>query len=1008
MPDVVIENPIINAPYTEPDRHFRFDSGGITNEVVSGRRRSEYFIPIPAPRKRFLGEQLPLAEWTADRLQPNDLVNELRVRLDVWRKRGRPGTTAVTRRLLEYWTAPDRDRPLFFCQVEALEAVVYLTECAAKQGDGWALDRVRQANAGANPELFRTAMKMATGTGKTVVMAMLIAWHTLNKVADPRARAFSDCFLVVAPGITIRDRLRVLLPADPGNYYAERDLVPPEMRPDLGAARVVITNFHGFALRETQKTTALGRAVLTGGTASPFTETPDQMVARVCRDFGARRGIVVLNDEAHHCYRRKVDDAEDDVAGLTRAEKAELAEQEDEARVWISGVEAIAAKKGLRAVYDLSATPFFLAGSGYREGTLFPWVVSDFSLIDAIEAGLVKIPRVPVADDAMTGPTPTYRDLWLRIRDDLPKRGRADVVRSGPPELPDELAGALHSLYGDYERSYRRWAESEAASTGGTPPVFIVVCNNTAVSKLVFDWVAGWDRAQPDGTTVAQQGRLDLFRNEDDGRWADRPRTILVDSKQLESGAAMSAEFKRVTAREITEFHNDLRTRFPGRSVEDITDEDLLREVMNTVGKPGRLGADVRCVVSVSMLTEGWDANTVTHILGVRAFGTQLLCEQVVGRGLRRVSYALGEDGCFSPEYAEVYGVPFTFLPTAPVTTKPPLVTRVTHVRALPERHHLAITFPRVVGYRVDATDGPLWADFSEVADDPGHPWRLQLRTDDLPTRTEMVGIVGQPGEHTLDRLRAKRPQEVAFALAREVMERHFRDDAGNVRTWYFSQLAVIARQWLDTCVHFADGTFPGMLLLPERGRQAVERVRQAVTSAPGTGASSLVAVLDPTSPNGTTGLVAFDTTKATYVPKADRSPISHIVLDGKRGNDWEAKVAGVLEELPGVRSFVKNDHVGFAIPYIDGGGATRNYLPDYVVSLEVGDGEEPATLIVEVSGSGPGAVEKREKLRAARELWLPAVAAHGGSGRWGLVNVTDPWDCRGDLEVAVATLRRA
>lgn len=1008
MPDVVIENPIINSPYVEPNRHFRFDDDGITNEIVEGRRRSEYFIPIPAPRKRALADQPPLAEWTADRLKPNDLVNTLRARLDVWRKRGRPGTSAVTRRLLEYWTAADRDRPLFFCQVEALETVIYLTECAAKQGDGWALDRLRAENAQANPELVRTAMKMATGTGKTVVMAMIIAWHTLNKVADPRARAFSDCFLVVAPGITIKDRLRVLLPADPGNYYNERDLVPPELRADLGAARVVIVNFHAFGLRETQKVSSLGKSVLTGGAASPFTETPDQMVARVCRDFGSRRGLVVLNDEAHHCYRRKVEDAEEDVAGLTRAEKAELAEQEDDARVWISGLEAVAAKKGLRAVYDLSATPFFLRGSGYREGTLFPWVVSDFSLIDAIEAGLVKIPRVPVADDAMTGPTPTYRDLWLRIRDDLPKKGRAEVVRSGPPELPDELAGALHSLYGDYEASYRRWAASDAATDGATPPVFIVVCSNTTVSKLVFDWIAGWDRALPDGTTMAQQGRLDLFRNEDDGRWLDRPRTILVDSKQLESGAAMSPEFKRVASREIAEFHAELRTRFPGRGVEEITDEDLLREVMNTVGKPGRLGAEVRCVVSVSMLTEGWDANTVTHILGVRAFGTQLLCEQVVGRGLRRISYALGDDGRFSPEYAEVYGVPFTFLPTAPVTVTPPPIAKVTRVRALPERAHLVITFPRVVGYRVDSADEPLWADFSEAAVDPEHPWRLRLRADDLPTRTEMVGVIGERGEHSLDQLRAKRPQEMAFTLARDLLERHFRDDAGNVRTWHFPRLAAITREWLERCVDYADDTFPGLLLLPERGRQAVERIRDAVTSAPGTGTQAVVAVLDPSSPVGTTDDVAFDTTKATYVPKVERSPISHIVLDGRKGNDWEAKVARVLEELPGVRSFAKNDRLGFAIPYVDGSGASRSYVPDFLVSLEVGEGEPAATLIVEVSGSGPGADDKKDKLRAARDLWLPAIAARGGYGRWGLANVTEPWDCKPDLEAAVAELRRS
>ncbi len=290
----------------------------------------------------------------------------------------------------------------------------------------------------------------------------------------------------------------------------------------------------------------------------------------------------------------------------------------------------------MRAIYDLSATPFFLRGSGYSEGTLFPWVVSDFSLIDAIESGIVKVPRVPVADDAMASQGPTYRDLWQYIRDDLPKKGRKTEAVGGEPKLPKELQGALHSLYGNYEKVYRRWQQQTAAAAtdGRTPPVFIVVCNNTNVSKLVFDYIAGWEKPLSDDTTDAcRPGKLPLFSNVEGDRWAGRPNTILVDSEQLESGEAMSAEFRKLAAREIEEFKAEYRQRFPGRDADKLTDEDLLREVMNTVGKPGKLGEHVRCVVSVSMLTEGWDANTVTHILGVRAFGTQLLCEQVVGRG---------------------------------------------------------------------------------------------------------------------------------------------------------------------------------------------------------------------------------------------------------------------------------------------------------------------------------------------------------------------------------------
>jgi type III restriction enzyme len=358
------------------------------------------------------------------------------------------------------------------------------------------------------------------------------------------------------------------------------------------------------------------------------------MVRRVCRELGNKKNIIVINDEAHHCYRRR---AEEEVVKLKGDERKEAEKREEEARVWISGLEAVKSKIGVKAVYDLSATPFFLRGSGYPEGTLFPWVVSDFSLIDAIESGIVKVPRVPVADDSMTSEQPTYRDLWLRIREELPKKVRKTDAVHGEPKLPVELQGALLSLYGNYEKYYRLWEQNaDAQAKGLTPPVFIVVCNNTNVSKLVFDYVAGWEKHLSDDKTVLVPGELGIFSNVEDGRWSARPNTVLIDSEQLESGEAMSADFKKIAAAEIEEFKQEYRARFPGRDAEELTDEDLLREVMNTVGKQGKLGEQVKCVVSVSMLTEGWDANTVTHILGVRAFGTQLLCEQVVGRGLRR------------------------------------------------------------------------------------------------------------------------------------------------------------------------------------------------------------------------------------------------------------------------------------------------------------------------------------------------------------------------------------
>ena len=200
-------------------------------------------------------------------------------------------------------------------------------------------------------------------------------------------------------------------------------------------------------------------------------------------------------------------------------------------------------------------------------------MVSDFSLIDAIECGIVKVPRVPVADDQMQGDQPTYRDIWLRIREHLPKKGRRTETLSGEPNLPKELQGALHSLYGNYEKYYRQWEKNEEArAKGQTPPVFIVVCNNTNVSKLVYDYVSGWEKPLTDDNSIVVPGQLLIFNNEENGKWRARPNTILIDSEQLESGEAMSSDFKKIVAAEIEEFKNEYRTRFPGRDVDQLTD----------------------------------------------------------------------------------------------------------------------------------------------------------------------------------------------------------------------------------------------------------------------------------------------------------------------------------------------------------------------------------------------------------------------------------------------------
>ena len=265
MKQVVIENPVINSPFDEPRRHFRFSDEGITNEIVSERRTSLYFIPIAAPKKKGKKQLFFDTEWTQDRIEENKFINQVRARVKQWRENKHFGVSQVTAQLLQYWARPDRERKLFFCQIEALETFIYLTEVAKNQGDTWIENEIRRANEDANPKLYRVACKMATGSGKTVVMAMLIAWQTLNKLANPQNTKFTDTFLIVTPGITIRDRLRVLMPNDADNYYRKLDIVPPDdLITELGKAKIIITNFHAFLMREHTSAGRLTKSLLAG------------------------------------------------------------------------------------------------------------------------------------------------------------------------------------------------------------------------------------------------------------------------------------------------------------------------------------------------------------------------------------------------------------------------------------------------------------------------------------------------------------------------------------------------------------------------------------------------------------------------------------------------------------------------------------------------------------------------------------------------------------------------
>lgn len=597
----------------------------------------------------------------------------------------------------------------------------------------------------------------------------------------------------------------------------------------------------------------------------------------------------------------------------------------------------------------------------------------------------------------MAGAMPTYRDLWLRIRDDLPKKGRSTDAVTGEPKLPAVLEGALQSLYANYTKSFQCWqSNADVQTNGSTPPVFIVVCNNTNVSKMVFDYISGWEKELPDGSTAAVPGKLPLFSNVDGTRFISRPNTILVDSSQLESGESMSADFKAIASREIEEFKAEYRERFPGRDVENLTDEELLREVMNTIGKKDKLGEQIKCVVSVSMLTEGWDANTVTHILGIRAFGTQLLCEQVVGRGLRRISYSTEPRtietaggpvtfDAFPTEYAEVYGVPFSFIPCSGAGKDPKPGPIPTHVRALEDRIDCEITFPRLDGYRYELPAERLEASFTAKS-------KLALTTQHVPTKTETRPIVGETSMHTLDDLKKRREQEVVFVIAKSILERYFRDESDATKPWLFPDLLAIVRRWMSECLTCKDNAFPQLLLWGENTHDAADRIYNAIVAADN-GPKRLMPIPKPYDTIGSTRWVSFDTVRPTYKTDPAKCHISHVLADTE---SWEQKMAQTLEDMDEVICYVKNQGLNFFIPYTIN-GQQKNYMPDFIVRIDDGHGtDDPLNLIVEVTGQQKK--EKEAKVSTAKTLWVPAVNNAGIWGRWAFVEISDPWDAKGPI----------
>ncbi len=986
-------NPVLNSPYEYPARHWELDDKRQPTGKIRGKRRKVSFAtPIPSPRNSgSTNPELPFGEIGGEIGAADDqkyehawIIESVRNSVDRWREipdSAQQRVTPETARLLNHWRnhSFNRVRP-FFCQVEAVETVIWLTEVAPKGGkhERSLLEHLSQVNSAANSSLSRLALKLATGAGKTAVMAMLIAWQTINALRHPNSKRFTRGFLVVTPGITIKDSLRVLWPNDPESYYKTRELVPRDMLGDLDRAKIVITNFHAFKRRETLEISKGGRALLKGhGPELRSIESEGQMLRRVMPELLGIKNIFVLNDEAHHCYRSKPEDAGG--SALRGDELKEAKKHEEAARLWISGLEAAAGKMRVSRVTDLSATPFFLRGSGYAEGTLFPWTMCDFSLMDAIECGIVKLPRVPVADNVPGSDMPKLRNLWEHIGKDMPKRGRSRTSNLDSLNIPPMLQTAIEALYGHYEKTFRLWKKQGIE----VPPCFILVCNNTSTSKLLYDYIAGYHRGGGvDGSTVHVPGRLKLFQNHDDhGNPFGRPRTLLIDSEQLESGLGLDDSFRKIAKNEIDRFRRDRIGRTGNiESSDKISDAELLREVMNTVGKIGQLGESVRCVVSVSMLTEGWDANTVTHVLGVRAFGTQLLCEQAVGRALRRQSYELNDEGRFPVEYADVLGIPFDFT-AQPVVAAPLPPRKTVQVKAIiPERNPSEICFPRIVGYRVQLPEDRLEANFN--------PDSTMELTPELvgPSVTRNEGIIGEGVDLDLVHTCRLRRQTLLYHLTKRLLETKWRDNDGNPKLHLFGQLKRITRLWLDDHLNCKGGTCPPQLMNLTLADEACERITQGIVMGTGAG-NTVTGILDPYTPRGSTRLVDFKTSKTNlWATALNKCHVNYAVCD----SNWESEFCRVAEAHPKICAYIKNQGLGLEVPYRLL-GESRIYIPDFIVRVDDGRGEHDLlSLIVEIKGVRRE--DAKVKQSTMNAYWVPAANALKEFGRWAFAEFTDAY----------------
>jgi type III restriction enzyme len=1014
MADFEVPNPILNTPFDEPAEYWQIEERK-PPQRLQGRRLAGYYYR--KPNEADAGEHAARGEW-----RELAIVNLIRSRMAEWREAGRPGITRTTGELIAYWNREGRHPRLFFAQREAAEAIIFLTEARQDflQGIALPLDEPGADRQADGFKAFRRmACKMATGSGKSTVAAMLAAWSILNKVNDRSDARFSDVVLIVCPNVTIRSRLGELDPKQgEASLYRTRDLVPERLMPDLTQGRVLITNWHVFEPQGLQ-IGGTGARVIKAGRPVPITETfnvagkttsfrgrqyitPEVLDARVAagdlrilddkidkngrrtvkvtgtayvesdtalvnrilgREVGGKQNILVINDEAHHAYRLQRA-AEDDDEGEGDGEEDESYFVK-EATVWVDGLDRINKLRGINFCIDLSATPYFIGRAGAATNTIFPWVVSDFGLTDAIEAGLVKIPQLAVRDT--TGrEVPGYFNIWHWILGQLTSGERGGKRSNPKPEAILKYANTPIAMLGGLRNELQQeWAAREDENR---PPVFILVCKNTRIARVIYQWLA--ENKPPIGIPPAP---IDELRN-----MPDRTVTIRVDSKVVQETDTDGNKSDEVAWMHFT-LDTVGRAYWPAdtqqRPIYPAGFAELAEKLERPLHPPGR---DVRCIVSVGMLTEGWDCNTVTHIIGLRPFMSQLLCEQVVGRALRRRSYDdFDEEGKLTEEVAKVLGVPFEVIPFKENKAGPrPGQPKRYHIHAIPEKAGFAITFPRVDGYRQGIRNRVTvdWPSLATLHIDPKQiPPEVQVKGALLVNkgRPSLMGP-GKLEDITLNPFRAgRRLQELAFDMAADLTRAYVSQSSCEAPAHVlFPQLALIVRRYLtEKVIPEAPAEAIDVFLSPYYG-WVIERLAGAIHPDAASGEIPELPILEKNRGDGSTGEVSFWTSRD--VREVVHSHVNFAVADTKQ---WEQSATYLIDTNPAVEAFVKNAGLGFAIPYFHN-GQPHDFEPDFIIRLK---GGEDRHLILETKGYDPLAEIKEQ----AAKRWIAAVNAEGRHGSW-------------------------